>query len=544
MSLRQLPCILIMMILLQACNQASEQLPEHLRAEPLIDSSPDSALILLAGIDSSHLDKPFHRANHAVLTVLARYRAGIDDTSISLLEPAIDFYARDSRPCRYAMLTHFLKGNILYNNKHYSEAIIEFMDAENLADKLNDFRYLGLARRNISDIYNHVFCIPQQLEYAQKALEAFNMYADSGYTAWAYADVASAFINIDSADKALIFADSALNISHRIHDTASIAAALRAKAYGYLQKEYYKKALIQFASLYQADSTHWSDIDSRLFCQTVYYSADSATITPLMSHILTHASETSTGYSYAYALKGDYKKAYSCMSLQHADLQLMFEANKKQTISTIFIKRLEDEMEHVKLTLNHEKSRGQIYLAIIITLIVATAISWHLISKLKKQRQKLFIEKARETNKEIVQSLSSQELLSESSHSSNALTEVIDSLCLEYYESVSDHRKQQIAKSIKSNIANFKDPTSSQFQELASIADRNTGGILIDFFKSYAAITVKEKQFIVYSLIGLSTTSISVLLDEVIGTTYNRRSKTKKKLAALSPVGVEISSKI
>ena len=79
-------------LMLAACHHASPYRATLDAADSLMESRPDSALSLLRAIPSEQITDRATRARHAMLHAMARDKNYIDDTTFTILQPAIDYY--------------------------------------------------------------------------------------------------------------------------------------------------------------------------------------------------------------------------------------------------------------------------------------------------------------------------------------------------------------------------------------------------------------------------------------------------------------------
>ena len=82
--------ILIVALSLASCTQHSEHWETLTQVESYIEERPDSALVVLQGIDNEELANDEERAKHAVLLSMALDKNFVDKTDFEVLQPAID----------------------------------------------------------------------------------------------------------------------------------------------------------------------------------------------------------------------------------------------------------------------------------------------------------------------------------------------------------------------------------------------------------------------------------------------------------------------
>ena len=94
--------------------------------------------------------------------------------SDSLIRIARDFY-RHSNDLRSRYLSKFYYGLVLHNQKENVEALINYLEAESDALRLEDPYLLGMLYNEISDIYKSQYDYPNSLKYAQKSYKNYHL---------------------------------------------------------------------------------------------------------------------------------------------------------------------------------------------------------------------------------------------------------------------------------------------------------------------------------------------------------------------------------
>ena len=101
--------ILVLMLLSLACSTIScsgtKEQETLNRAEALMESHPDSALIILSTIDKGQLSDKNQKAKYALLMSMALDKNYIDTTTFDVLQPACDYYIEKGTPMICSGLT-------------------------------------------------------------------------------------------------------------------------------------------------------------------------------------------------------------------------------------------------------------------------------------------------------------------------------------------------------------------------------------------------------------------------------------------------------
>ena len=90
-------------------------------AETVMEEHPDSALTILEAIPTEDLSGERRRALHALLLTQARDKNYIDQTSDTLISPAVAYFDT-SDDAYHRMLAHFYLSTIYYYADEYSKA--------------------------------------------------------------------------------------------------------------------------------------------------------------------------------------------------------------------------------------------------------------------------------------------------------------------------------------------------------------------------------------------------------------------------------------
>lgn len=141
-------------------------------AEALMDEYPDSALQLLHTLSADEMHEKRNRAWYALLYTQAKHKCYIDETNDSLISIAVDYY-RSTDDTRRKFLSYYYKGRILANGEDYLKATSCYMEADQLADAVNDGYLQGLLYAELGRIYRLCYDYPKSLESHQKAAECY-----------------------------------------------------------------------------------------------------------------------------------------------------------------------------------------------------------------------------------------------------------------------------------------------------------------------------------------------------------------------------------
>lgn len=160
-------------------------------AESLMETYPDSSLVILEGIEDSELLGKKSRARYALLRSMALDKNYIDTTTLDILQPAIDFYLKKGNADE-RLRTLYYKGRIHRNAGKDDEAMQSYMEALELDGQITDsltlarvlvaqgilfyiqYRINDFIDNNIkaAELYGNIGKNKQQLRSYAKALDA------------------------------------------------------------------------------------------------------------------------------------------------------------------------------------------------------------------------------------------------------------------------------------------------------------------------------------------------------------------------------------
>lgn len=127
--------VIAVLVCLSACRQASS-LSLLEQAETMIESRPDSALLLLESIDPLQLSD-LGSARYGLLLTEANYKLYNPIASDSLVSSAVDYF-RSSGDLPRLATSFYYKAVVIYELNRQAEAMVCLKEAEQLAEQLGD----------------------------------------------------------------------------------------------------------------------------------------------------------------------------------------------------------------------------------------------------------------------------------------------------------------------------------------------------------------------------------------------------------------------
>lgn len=128
---------LIIIVLVAACDRNTSILRQMDMAEDLMDTKPDSAIVILENIPIININDKKIAARYALLKSMALDKNYIDTTTFDVLQPAIDYYKRNGTS-NEKLRTYYYQGRIYQNRGDDESAMNSFMNGCDLKQLVTD----------------------------------------------------------------------------------------------------------------------------------------------------------------------------------------------------------------------------------------------------------------------------------------------------------------------------------------------------------------------------------------------------------------------
>lgn len=195
-------------ILLISCEQGEHGLMYN--AEALILERPEESFELLQSVSLSNLKSPGLRAKYALLMTQALDKNYIDVSSDSLIRFAVDYYDGTNNHY-YKMLAFYYEGIVLLNAHYHAESAIYFEKAINEASIIDDYFYMGLSNRALSQIMNETNNYTQAIFYDELAIKCFKKCQKNNYEQYQWLALSINCSNDKQYSKAISISDSLIS---------------------------------------------------------------------------------------------------------------------------------------------------------------------------------------------------------------------------------------------------------------------------------------------------------------------------------------------
>lgn len=540
---------------LAACSSASRK--AIVQAERLLDSRPDSALLIMNRIDESSLFHHGLRARYALVLTASQVKNYLDIRNDSLISSAYRYYRRHGMT-HDRLRSAYYWGVVLQNAGETIEPSLLFSEAEVLAERTKQYHYLGLSRQHLCALYADNYDAQAACNYAEKAVDAFETAGEPLSADFSRMDMARQLFHLGEIDHSIRIVDSLLTFR------ATMNSGLRYCLY-VLKADlfYWNRNYSEAESYYELAREDGYSLDLASLSNLAFIneikgrSADADSCLNLIRQQLNSPIDSAAFYDCESAIllhRGDVRGAYHLLedatSTQNKIVSSLLARSITHLQSTYYAERYSSEMEQ-KWT---------------VVLIAFLLVSFMLIiilaafSLLKKRKVQILEEM------EKVEGLSQDmQLLQEKQKGAGAILSSLiqDKICLmqkltDSYFSWTDEalflRERLQGKSLKEDvISEFRSTLRSlrndeyfipSLEKTLDINNQNLMSRLRATFSGASDHKMKDMDFKLLTLFfaGFTPKSISFIMDMTEESVRTRKSRYKKLFQSMEGAGEEFIS--
>lgn len=186
--MKQYIAFILLALCMVACGQHSKHWETLTQVETFMEERPDSALIVLQGIDIEELASKEEKAKHALLLSMALDKNVIDRTDFEILDPAIDYY-KENGSSTEQMITLFYQGQIHRINSQYAQALTCFCDAIKISDAPSNIHTIARVYDAQGNVYKSLAKWNETIKSKLFAADCFSKLDNTDYCVSALLDV-------------------------------------------------------------------------------------------------------------------------------------------------------------------------------------------------------------------------------------------------------------------------------------------------------------------------------------------------------------------
>ena len=548
------------------------------RADAVLDAMPDSAMAIVAGIDTARLNTEKLRADYSLLRTMALLKTDPSAATEEGLKASYDYYGDSDEPLRQAMLTHFAKGLLATSIKPAFEG---FNRAIKLAAGENAVRYKGMALLNKSRYYHGTMNQGKERLLINMGLECVAAANDTSALAYGYLLSGNAYIGCQKNDSAVAELKKAIALSEAAGDDDTGRQSVLSLAYAKSQSGCDEDAIEGFTQIIAEGKLPLSTYDINAFVRSLVKAGrmdEAEYYRNLIPDNGTSSQKSDRFYTQSVMMsaKGDYGLAAALKdsTTAYANIAMMEKRNGVTPDPA--------DLDHEYIMADVSAQRTwQSYLWYVLAAVVVTAASLSVFYRRKHKRIKVeksetdalnrsqreeidalnkTVEEFRKNNGELSTRLAALEedcrfRNMESKESVKKLSEVRDAMKSEfiaYHGRIATFCNRYSTPKARGKASadllerreEFLDGYrgNENFRHLMEQFDTVTGGELNEFLES-RKMNPKETLVIVYGFLGFDYNVISELTGLSSGNVATIRCRLKVKLGNVSFPGVEMIGK-
>ncbi|MDD5183758.1 MAG: hypothetical protein PHS84_00680 [Paludibacter sp.] len=521
----------IFCMLLSACGIHYTDHAVILKAESLLTEHPDSAFKLLNTIDKpEHLSKSDYAA-WCLHYTQARYKLYMDIKSDSLIQVAVDYYAKTDLK-KYSGTSYYMLGcvsELLHNNE---KAMLAYKNALLALENTGEYNISGLATINMGYIYIQDKNYYEAGLCFKKSLELFKLSGNKKYQISSYLEISIMLLQLEQPfDSVMYYSDRALKLAEEVNDTVLyyyITSQQGELLYKKNKREAVNKILVGF--------NHCPDLRSRnasylAYLYTELNKADSATFYLRIAHEEKGVSETEVLKNLAeaavYEKRKNFEQAYYSFQQAYLRQDSIFYIKQKSQLYQIDkqFDLSEKEKENAELKIaNRNVIIGIGFLIILILIILLVFQRINIRNKRKLTELEIKQQKtAFELREKELENSKKQELLLLKLQQKIDITVRFNKLQQGSFEP----KKQAV---FMEELTNELILTKDEWQDYIDEANSLFNNRITDLKEKHKDLTPSDLIVIVIIGMGIDISDGCLLLNLSKETMYKRRKRIKKRL--------------
>jgi hypothetical protein len=429
-----------------------------------------------------------------------------------------------------AARAYYYEGDVYINCGNYDFAIVNLLRAAKYSDMCGDVFLSARINRRIGDSYNYLSDYSSSLYYYKISLDQFISTQKDIYIGYAYNDLSIAHYMINDYKQALAYADSAYNISIAINDLELKKEAMHTIGNIYLQNKEYTKYINIFNSIM---SNNLCDTPSQEFANAgiAYFCNNNVDSAIAYNKYLREINDTSlmglTLDFYISKYRGNYKHALEDLTkltdAQNKEVENIWFRNDASIINNYY--SLEESKMRSEIV-NNKRVMALTCITILLLILCAAILLYYKTKSIKNDRER--------TQMQILQLR--DELLTVKD---SKLEQAHDLLSHKYKwiadfdlaMNLTDESRLQSGKfynKFKSKILDLASRES--LRDLEQLINKHLDNVVSKFLTDFPNSTEHDIEILIFSILNLSTQSISLLLQIEQKTIYNRKYRLKSKI--------------
>lgn len=557
--------LIILLVSFAACTVDSRH-RQLAMADAVMESAPDSAMTILAAVDTAALSQSDY-AYYCLLYTQGQIKTWTVLQSDSLFHVAYDAF-RDHSDSDLRRRAYFYNAQIEFNRGDLQPAMRDVLTAYEIAKAEHNDYWLAKSAEMIGDIFTRTYNYPQSEKYRLEAVRYYKSAGRENSHRYALCDLALNYHNQNMYDKGGALLDSLRTV---LEDSTPIDTALLAYLYDvdvpFLYREGRYNEIRQAYDLYLNE--FYGDVDGSY--NNIYLSniegetgdIEQASQRMALAFKLAKDEQESGAAFYGY-----YCQAKSCEDYKLAtslcDTLLWFQSRIIERIADESVTVVQRDFYNQKAQIEKKKSKFYFLLVlvsmVIVTIIVIMAVVIYRL-KLRSKNEEIanqvsaFMDFKDSLDMIKSENLRLNEELANSSNTLSALQQQLadkykdenkytlmveqlfkdkwntfNNLCNDYFEFLeSDKNPNRIIKDIENELKEIRNPKN--LFEIEKSVDEYLGGVMT--LLRMEVPTLKEDDVVFLSLVfaGFSVRAVCLIIGIKYKNFYLRKSRLVKKIS-------------
>ncbi|WP_289756457.1 hypothetical protein [Muribaculum intestinale] len=506
-----------------SCGSNPEIDRQLTKAEEIMEQHPDSAYMLLNGIDKETLSTRKEKARYALLMSMALDKNYIDTTTFDVLQPAIDYYLDNGTPDE-KLRTYYYKGRIFQNKCDEDDAISTFAKAIDNTTGAKDS--LCIARTLVAQggLYANLY---DWVTYTNCYLKAAKIYKKYSYDYYEFDCLLNA-LNGATILKNKMLADSIYNLCSSFTPVDEYQSRnFNGHKLTYIINLGTKQDLSEIIGKQKIDSYDANGLLNLALGYNIL--GDNIHAKQLLDEVYESGNKIDTLKYQAILVTvlrdlGDYQKAFSTYwdyaHKQDSIYSIQFERKQR------FIEEKHD-LELQAQEAERQKSQiiwGSIGIVMLLCIII---LSYSLYVKRIKIEHANDLVQIRNLRDNLFETGKQQEEMSNRIEKLfGTRFKLLDGLASSYFECKETGQEQKrIYADVKNSLNDFSSDTATQ--ELTDVVNGYKNGLMEYFKADYPKLSASQYRLALYLFCGFSLPSISIFIGTDLCNIYVYKSRLK-----------------
>lgn len=536
--LRNLALTLAAFLLIAECSRVDDGMVRGRKsintildeAEILLDVNPEMADSLMNIIDPSAIRGKEDKARYALFYTAAEYKNDHTAASDSLILLAVRFYSIGNN-MDYRFLSNYYLGCVYMDLRRNSDAAVAFANAEQLSAQINNNYWKGLLYSRLGEIFSEDCDYHRAEDYYSKSIYCFERAGKEHHRLYEVLHLGQTKINnqefrvadsilriVESesvliGDRKLIELCVKNRLSCQIYMDQPDSATILLDKYSWVLDSSLKD-VGDFELMAQYYNCVKDYLKSESFLKQAWYCKLSSSDTIYLYYLSSLLAQSKGEIEQAL----NYYRKYT--SLQNDNLRIILS----QPILAAQKEQYRIMAENELLKYRHTRSTLMLCVVIFMLILVIVLVTYHY--KKKRMNEQLYDSLA------VVEELSGkiEDLKNQVRVQFHERHDLSNRLYSMYFDSESQDKitKQQLNVTINSLIRDYTAPDS--IRKLDKLLNESYDGIMERLIDPEIGLTDKELELFRYSIAGLSSKSVSVIIKESPQNIYQIKSRLLKKV--------------